>query len=166
MPLTASGGLSLPLENLRTLLSNCTTFQTWTGTATPAAAAARIYLWGYDGTPTYPTAIVFWGDANSYDSEAIASGGPNQFGVRADCDLIFLANIDTTYTTYASSFEQCMMAFCNDVGGIIDSMKDLAGSGAYLNIESIRKIAGPSRSDKSDTQNLIEIVFRCTWAGI
>jgi len=48
MTTAASGGITKAEERIRDMLATCTQFQTWTGTASVAAAKLRIY---YDAVP-------------------------------------------------------------------------------------------------------------------
>ena len=45
MPVTPTGPVSLPLENLRVLLANCASWQSWVGAANATDAYVRDSPW-------------------------------------------------------------------------------------------------------------------------
>jgi len=167
MPLTATGAFSLPLANLKTLLANCAAFQTWTGTADAAAAAARIDLFAEQtASLTLPGAVVTWGAQNSYSSSKAFGGEGGTYERTGTADIYFTSDLDTTYAEYASTLDNLMLAFCNDIGEIMDDMDALAGRDTYLDVRGWDKVAGPMRSGEEDTSKMVQMVVRVMWWGM
>ena len=70
-----TGSYNLPLFLLRTMLSESTAFQTWTGTANAAAALEYVYMFEAPGEDSlFPLALIDNDLQHSEDSESIAIG--------------------------------------------------------------------------------------------
>ena len=168
MTVAGTGAICLPLENLKTLLANCAAFQTWTSTADATAAAARIALFAEAASGrTLPDSVIFWGADNDIGSNKIAGGAGNSYDRQGTADIFFTSDIATTYADYEDTLDELMVAFLNDVGGIMDDMDELAGTDEYLNVTGWQKVSGPTRSGKEETEEpLVQIVMRVMWWGI
>ena len=57
MTTTATGILSIPLDSVRQMVANSTTFQTWTGVANATDALAYIFLIAPDASGSYPNPV-------------------------------------------------------------------------------------------------------------
>ena len=162
MAVTPSGPLSLPLDNLRTLLANCPSFQTWVGAADAAEALAAISLVAVE-TVERPLAIVMQAPGRGWASRQNAGGAANWFSQSGTLLILFEDDVE------AEAIEpDAELTFTNLVGAIISEMQDLAGSGGHLNVTSIAIKDGPSRSDfseKESTGDYYQVVLEVGWAG-
>ena len=140
MAVVASGWLSLALENLRTLLAACPSFQTWVGAADAAAAKARIHRVSKAG-PTRPFALVDqWTDASA---TAFAGGAGESFTHSGSQILRFEGEVSEQDSDEPAD---AFYTFWNAVGAIILEMEQLSGTDGYLVVRSIMLEDGPFRS--------------------
>lgn len=132
---TATGLASLPLENLRTLLANCTSLQSWVGAADATAAKSHIHLMGKrkaaaDATipdADWPFVIVDHDDAGAFADPSIEVGGGTML-------VQFWAQ---TAADYALDPENAGLAFLNNVGAILADAQTLSLQGGYLVVRTI-----------------------------
>jgi len=161
---SATGPLSLPLENLRTLLANSATFKTWVGAADVTAAKDRIYLAGVAGTAyTRPYAVVMQAGAGGLERVAEADGAAKRFIASG---RLLLALEDDVPSDYQSSYADAELDFTNTIGAIISEMEALAGTSGFLAVKHIAIHSGPARSDadeKSSTGDYYQIVLEVEW---
>ena len=160
MAVTASGPLSLPLENVRTLLKNVSAFQAWVGAADAAAAASSIHLVAAEPTIPRPFALVFFCAEDTWGRERIFEGSHGYYEPAGSVRLLFA---DDVAVANQDSFADSGLQFLNDVGGIISGMEDLAGSGGYINLTAIRKVDGPKRAGKEESEDYYFIEFALDW---
>lgn len=138
---TPTGHWNLPAWYLRNLVAACTTFQTWTATATATLAKARIHRYEIIGPPdsvARPWAMVSMAYP-VFDFSQSSSGGQSD----GPLQLTFLNDIDTDNTTVDE-----MDTFMNVVSSIIDEMRSLRntapGGDTILAIDRINdERAGP-----------------------
>jgi len=144
MAVTPTGPLSLPIYNLQTLLANCSAWQMWLGVSTVAAARARTYMAYVSASSlTRPFAVITQGDSWSYNM--IAGGARNHFQEGGSLVLMFEAGVSVAYQAEAA-VDDAALEFLNNVGGVIDDMSELAGSGGYLSIQRIMQRDPPERN--------------------
>lgn len=142
MAVTPTGHLGKALDNLRTLVANSSTFQTWTGTATTAAAKARIYIESADtGSPTRPFCVVGFGE--DFAISKVGGGTGNTY--RNDGSLLLWFEGAVSSGNAADS-EDAAYEFLNDVDGILSDCQTLSGSGGYINVTEFGLLLGPERS--------------------
>jgi len=161
MALSASGPLSLPLENLRALLAASSNFQSWVGAANAEEAKASIHLVAVEGTPSRPFALIAQGD--SWEREASADGAKKHFEASGELFLLFEADISEPYQGDPRDAE---LEFTNAVGAIVSDMESLAGSDGYLAVRRIGLKEGPARSqgdEKSGSGDYYQIIFSVEW---
>ena len=164
MAVVGTGAFCLPLENLRTLLANCSAFQTWTGTANATAAKARISLFA-ENIDTLPTATITWGAQNNYASDKAFGGEGGTYIRGGNADIFFIGDLESTYAAYEDTLDDLMLDFCNGIGAIMDDLDELAGTDAYLDVTGWQKVGGPMRSGKEETEKIVELVVRVSWTG-
>ena len=141
---TASGVLSLPLENMRTILAASANFQTWVGAASAAAAKASIYIAAAGSvSDNRPFAGVWYQVPLDWNSSTYGGGDRTHLYASGTLLLWFEASVATA--NQASS-EYAEYAFLNDVSAFISDISLLSGSDGYLNITAITGTRGPSRA--------------------
>ncbi len=165
MALSAAGAITLPLENLRTLIANCTAFQTWTGTADAAEAKTRIELFAATcSTLTLPAAAIdFAAPNNFWQAQKQFDGSVPLFVRTGSADISFEMEITEAYR---DDPEQSYMELANDIGGIIDDMLELAGTDEYLMLTGLSVKAGPGKFGKEESEKLAGVLVTATWWGV
>lgn len=176
MAVAGTGTFGKAMDNMRTLLSNCDAFQTWTGTEDAAGALAHVYLWGEldenISASDYPMAAVYFGPSNNYGGDREAGGESNLFLVTGSFDVVFWGDVSADYQgDDAGKWADAFMEAVNAVGGIVDDVRELSGTdngtNAYLNVVGFNMVNSPLRGDKaSDIENRTEIWVRFEWVGI
>lgn len=159
MPVTPAGMLSLPLANLRTALSRCVAFQTWTGAANEAAALAYISLVEKGSSLTGKFAVV--DDGTEYTGESITSGAT--FHEEGSLALIFQGNV---HTDYANSEVDAQLEFTNAIGAILEELITYCGNNRdVFSISKFSKIFGPWRSDDEERNADNDYMQMGFWVG-
>jgi len=162
--IAGTGMISLPLENLRTLLANSSTFQDWVGAAgTPeqkiVAAKNRIYLVGYDSDSVVrPFACISWGE--DWVAEAIGGGASHSFSCRGSLWLLFE---DAVAVANQGDHEDAAFAFTNEVGQIISDIESLAASSELFAAQSFEQQVAPRRASKDEPVDIYQVLFRVRW---
>ena len=181
MPVTPSGPVSLPLEHLAVLLSNCAAFRAWTGDSTPALARLHVHLVdlppaenpaGYtkaELTELRPLALVdeFVLDggrpgADAWESEREALGG------WVDRGKLLLKLEALVPEEDANDPAAAKLKFMNDVGAILTDVKSLGGGDTdYLSIHRIVRYHPISRTriEAVDAQGDAMSVSYVIWWG-
>jgi hypothetical protein len=135
------GGYTLARNNLRASLAASTTFQTWVGAASAAAALASIHLSALPppaaGAEQYsavewaaylPLAIIYPARYHSdYDSDT----------GYADSGVLVIHLLGEVATAKHNLPGEAGRDFDNVVGGIIADLKALANQAGYLTVKSI-----------------------------
>ena len=153
MAVAPSGIFSIQLSILRTMISQSTSFQAWTGTANAAAALARIYFEAQDNSDVVrPFALVFMG--NEYVQQSIAGGASTVF--QPTGQLVMMLEDDVAAEN-ADSHADAYFAFSNELGGLIEDLMDLSNTDSLLSFESIALTGGPSRTEKNDRVSLGDV---------
>jgi hypothetical protein len=145
MTVTASGMVSVPVSALRDMLSQSATFQTWTGTASSAAALAYIHMIGLaEADRVRPFALITLGDnwRRTY-------GGSNRFIPSGELFLVLESDIDEDNV---EDFADSELEFSNNVGGVIGDLEALTESGALV-IQTIRMQVPPERTWRDEKQS-------------
>lgn len=178
MPITPSGELAIPLENMRVLLAHCAAFQAWVNDPGDAAKAkGHVYPVDLppptdeDGQYTIdelrllrPLAVVDtfvaqrgWGE-QPWRTDRIADGA------YADSGKLMLDFVADVADEHAGNPADCKIAFLNDVGAILAELKQRAGTTDYLtaadiaagvggfSIHRIELYQGPRRADETEVQ--------------
>lgn len=167
MPVTPTGSISLPLDNLKTLISEMTTWQTWVGVAAGteveqiAEAAESIYLISLE-TPTVSNRpFIVLMPSENWNRQKISHYTYNLGGT---IRMLVEANANEELTTDSD----IVLDFCNETGALIDQMLSNIGESGYLNIENIQVIVGPERSarEQGEKDDYLQFVFDITYAGI
>lgn len=145
--ITASGGVSLPLEHVRTLLANSATFQSQVGANDANEAKDYIHLQAVEADSAgTDRAVVSHLDA---EGNAIASGFSYAEGGAVRVVIEF--EIPETYQDYGDDeLEEAELWFLNLIGAIKYEMEALAGSAGYLDAEviGVREIDRSSYADE------------------
>jgi len=130
----------LAMSHLRDLVANCTTFQDWTGTATPEAAQDLVKRYTYQVPIVRPYALIT--EIPECQATHIGSGPKRTFETAGGLSLMFEA--DPQNTTPPIDWEREILLFNLDVGRIVSEMKELTcrprpGRESYLCIERFEK---------------------------
>jgi len=167
MAVTPTGAFGLGLKNLRTLLSNCTSFQSWCGHAGDASASLdHIFIYGTEADEAdIPRASIFWSDEDRFTRETIAQGEGHAFFTEMSARVEFKADFSVTYAAY-TTMEDILLAFTNDVGAVIDNITTLSNTETYLNVTEMTKSGGPGHTDKDKSDTLVAMHVRMAWEGI
>ncbi len=170
---------SKPLVHLRTLLSNCESFQAWVGVtgddlgqaAGIAAAEARIHLLEFSENPTdtkatraasRPLALIGWGSSASArpDSEPA-----DYFHHEGDLTATF-EQVEPSGAGISTQTDK-WMTFANAIGAILEEAESLSGTGTYLHLSGWRKAKGPGRFNETVEAGgelaLYQINIECEW---
>jgi hypothetical protein len=163
MPVTASGIVSLPLENLRILVANCDAFQTWTESADVATAKTRLHL-------IAPLAE----DGRKFTAEELASLRPfavidewrapggrqgggswvmdrHALGGYTPSGKLILTFEDAVADEDKDNHDEARLQFMNQLGAVLNEMLDLGGGDTdYLSIHRIERWDFYARSDETE----------------
>ncbi len=162
MPVTPSGIMSLPLAHLRTLVANCSSFQSWTGAANAAAAEAFIHLVNLpDDSLVRPYVLIDFND--KWKSQKVAEF---QFEKRGELYLLF--EDDVAVANQASEAD-AVFDFMNNVGAVLEEMMSLSGQNGYLNLVEIEINDQPERTTSEESEmneDYYTASFDVVWSGI
>lgn len=154
MPTSASDILSEPLDKIADLIAGGAVFQSWTGTASTAAAKAYCYIQATE-VFTRPGVVISWRRAT------VGRGGY----VRGLIQLIFEATTPAAYVrgtgAEKTDHTSATYAFLNSVGGIVRQIMEQAeGSGIPVvlsaGVDSTHVVA---RSDLPDGEDYYQSVW-------
>lgn len=173
MPATPTGSLSLALHYMRETIAKSETFRTWVGATTGTEAEKRqeainhLHIAGLpppaiggeytetelsDGDP-----IASWGpygiiwldqDAAGFGFTRDSAGGGDRWAATWKAWIRFVGETDFDEDepiTFSNPIEFAELTFLNTIGGIVDDVRDLAGSSGYANVTRIGKGLGPIR---------------------
>lgn len=161
MAVTPSNGLSLVLSRAQALIAASSTFQTWVGAASAAAALARVHLvTGGDGVPTRPFAAVSW-RPQGYTLEAVSGGSGHVYQESGAVEVLF----ENAVGTGNSADSDAALEHTNATGGIVEDLAGLAGSNGYLNVTQFHLLSGPMRSASSEGEavDYVQSVWEFEW---
>ena len=152
---------SKPMDLLRTMVANSTSFQTWVGAVDATAAKAFIHLIRTNPTPTWPLAVIDFGDEYGRLRE---SGGSNQVFTQLGSMLLMFEMKVTPFNT--DNWQDAGLALTNQVGLILDDIQAQAGQPDMLAIKSweLKKLGRTDEDERQSTGNdLYTIVFEIDW---
>ncbi len=151
-----AGSLMLAQGNLRALLSNSATLQTWTSTANPTAALARIY---HDGLPKpgsnaprhtlaelqalRPYAIIWTDTEKGYGRTQDGYGAGPHLG--AESGRLMIELVQDVPLAIADDIAEADLQWKNTIGQILDDLVTLIATGTYLLVNSLSIDEGPYR---------------------
>ena len=146
MAVAASGVMSLPLENLRTLVANSSYFQTWVSAADAAAACAHIYRVATDPplAAKRPFATVRHCEPAEFAFDA-ATGADS-----GAVELWFEAAIAAGNQDDHADAE---FAFTNVISMILSDIVTLSHQGGYMVVREIECLDGPGRGSRDETES-------------
>jgi len=128
---TATGSISLILENVRTLLAASASFQSLVSAVDAAAAKAYIHYPAADsGTWARPGAMIDH-EQGSPEHPLVGRGGGNTYGETGQVEIVIEADIGASYQAKGQE-ELAYLEFANVIGAIASEIKALAGTGSYL----------------------------------
>lgn len=145
-----AGILSKPDGALKTLLSESSSWRTWTGAADAAAALAFIHLIRRPAAATRPFALIDWG--GSFRSYGRASGAGTHFQREGDLILIVEDDVDPTEVADANAAD-AEYSFRNNLGALIADIEDLAAVDTKLDVTGI-DVLNVSRSHPDERVTL------------
>lgn len=134
--MAASGFLSLPKDEIKTMIANTAAFQTWTGAAN--ATAAKAYIHVYEDDPAsgqtrycmiddHPQAGIF---------DRVGSGTDvTNFSWLKGSMFAFYEHVTAFSEANAEDFD-------NTVSDILTEVLQLAGNGTYRPIDRVRSMRG------------------------
>ncbi|MHC4253761.1 MAG: hypothetical protein ACYS9X_31995 [Planctomycetota bacterium] len=161
---TASGAVSLPLENGRTLLAGSARFRTLVGAADAAAAKAYIHIAPVAGaTWQRPRALI---THSGLDHELVARGLGNGFAEEGELTIVIEADISEAYRDEGQE-ENAYLEFTNALGAIITEMRTLAGTQTYLDAQAfgVPVITRGDEEEESKDTFWYRGVITLTWRG-
>jgi len=150
-----TGILSLPLDHLKTLIATCESFQTWCGVAAEDVGTANgiteakehIYVPALNeavGTrEDRPRVIVYTEPDVDGESEA---AGASYFFHRGVAGAIFEDDAGVAGVADAVAIED----FTNNLGGVLEEMESLSGTGELLFMAEWHLAEGPARMHPDD----------------
>jgi hypothetical protein len=176
MPVTASGPISLPLENGRTLIANCAAFRTWTGTADIAAAKNRIHLVdfeppenGREYTADELAALRPYAEVDEFIPPDERPGGDpfvsqrQGYGAFVDAGKLLVRFFDNVDDVDAQNPSEARLQFMNKVGAVIAEIKELGGGDTdLLSVHRITRWEPYRRSDESEAETMGDF-YRCSF---
>ena len=157
MPVALDSLYFKTLDKLADLLANCPAFQTWTSTATAAAAKARIYQVYDTASAEWPLAVIR--SQNDFAGTRDCSGdGIACFSLSEGATLIM-------EKTVSSASSDNVKTFCNEVAAIFAEAIDRQSS--YLFLSSF-SMDGPYKDDElvssdDSKQIILRMVFSLKW---
>lgn len=181
MPVTPTGPISLPLENLKALLANCAAFRSWVGAADVAAARERIHLCGLPAPAAVggaygldeleslrPFAVIdeFAFEDNRPGGDAWVSQRV-ALGAFVESGRLLVRFEDDVPAEDARDIAAAKLALMNRIGALVTEMRDLGGGDSeYLSIHRITRHHPFERADESQagTQgDYWQVSYRVDW---
>lgn len=162
MTVAASGILSAPIDALAALVAASTTFQSWTGTASAAAALAYCYkaeVGQIDGS-TWKRPFARIGQSEEFE---VQRGGYG-LGVLV---LDFEAAVSADYQEGGASendFVSALYEFTNKVGAIIADVRTGSEGSAALIVTAITMVVQPQRPREEVLGGAKDDYFWCRFA--
>ena len=163
MPVTPSGMLSVPDALLRTMLSNCPAFRTWTGTANPTAALARIHLIVKPAAAARPFALIDFG--GEFNAQRNAGGSQHYFQHSGSLLLLFEDDVDSANAADGKDAD-AEYEFRNNLGAVLSELEDLAGRDDNLTISRMTVLVSPARTHVDERATLgdyYQTILEVTW---
>jgi hypothetical protein len=159
----ATGILSEPMDDLRSLIATLASWQTWTGHATAAAAIAHIYLVEAPAAATDPFIILDYGD----DIAMVRQSPRIDMPWRTDgWFALYLRAVPATDTPALTDAE-VMLSFYNSVSSLVGDLQLSGWMPPKLCIESmvVRGMARTEEAKRTREGDYLEAViglqFRC-----
>lgn len=158
--MTATGAISVPLESLRTLISESSTFQTWVNAEDETAALDRVFVEGVPGV-----------DEN--DKDLLVSLRPFAlvtFDTVGDSLLSFFGG--TLLMMFESDISEenlkdhrdAAYEFTNNVGAVVVDVRNASYEAGKLFIRTIEAVGRPARSDpKEDMGRYMQMWFKVSY---
>lgn len=152
----ATGWIGKIYENLRVLISNCPTFQTWTGTASAAEALERIHFErlpnprdGEEHTlaelqAARPFAIL--GIDTDEDGMVFEKIGGGAGIVYRPYGRMLVTLEDNVNPNDLDDPRESFIKFANNVDGLLTDFDELAGTGTYIHLNTFGVNEGPFRA--------------------
>ena len=161
MAVTPSGSVSLPLSYARTQLANCSAFQTWTGTASVAAALAKIYVVVATTGYTLPVAVIEWNGDFGY--EISGRGTRNFYDQTGSLNILFRGSVDSDHNEFDAA-----MTFTNSIGAIVEDFNELSGQAGYLDVDNLtmNEFRRPEDDEKETYGDFYETSWTVMFTGI
>ncbi len=160
--LSASGIISEPLENFRTLVTNSSNFQTWVSHDNAADAKHHAFILdvpdvntpGFDAAGLNawePYCLIMY---DEWSRPAHATGVAQVYGTTGAIKCRFFNRISASSPDYTpdTQAENAVWDWANDLSGIIDDILDLAGQSGFLMVTGGNISDGPFRSTKGEKQ--------------
>lgn len=157
--LTASGGFSLVLENLRTLIAASSNFQNWIGVGNSDAAKAHIFFVKAedanipeDGNGVDKPYCIIDHDGD-YTRGAIADGNAGTWLETGSLYFKFSAPVTAAYQE-AGEEQNAAKEYYNNVGPVMKDIADLSRQGGFLIVGEVSLVAGPTENEMNKKSNI------------
>ena len=166
MPISASGPVSLRLEDLRVLLGDCASWKSWTKAATAAAAKRHVHLidipsaasrGGY--TREELTALRPLARVDEYEEDNRLVGGfvleRHALGAFVPSGKLILTFEDEVPAEDRDDPVAAKLRFMNNIGAVLLDLVDLGGGeGDYLSIHRVEKFGRVARAAEEDVETM------------
>jgi len=159
VPPTATGPLSVVLEQFRAMVAGLSAFQAWTGTADATSAKQRVYLEGIHrelrtafDTADYPYALIYHADAGGRH-ERIADLATLESGE------VVIRLVDRVASSIQDLAEVATLTFENSSGAVLAGLMGLAPSDANVSINAVDwgpVLLGSEAGQTSDGQLVVQ----------
>jgi hypothetical protein len=144
MAVVASGVLSEPIDDLRSLIATLASWQTWTGHATAATAIEHIYLVEATAAAGVPFVILDYGDDISMVRQSVRADMP----WKTDGWIAMYIRAAVATATPALTDAEVMLTFYNNVGALLGDLQLAGWQPPKLCIESM-VVRGMARTDEA-----------------
>ena len=185
MAVTPSGMFSLPLANTETLLASLAAFQTWTATATAAAAKGHIYLTEFDdpaqGSQTdaqwqaaraayRPLCVIGFADNVEGEEDSVS-----QYWHKTGSMTVLFEEIAQNESGVAAAdnpvtTKDAITHLMNHVGAIIEEMEAAVTGGGYADLVGWNLKENPGRMPEGEVSagqlDIVAVVFQFNWRDL
>ena len=161
---TASGPLSLPVENLRILLSNSPDFRTLVGAADAAGALGYIH-YPYRDATDYARPLALLEGCEAWNARLEAHGAQGTYLHDGEIALTLERDVDSAYQAKGEE-RDAYLAFTNVVGAIVADLE--ANAVPYLDVRTVRFADRPrrvTREDQAQGRDYYRAVLIVEWGG-
>jgi len=150
MPVVGNSWLTIPMENLKTLIASTTAFQSWAGEVDVAGAKGHIDLYGFDAAGKDAVwANVYLGEDQELpnSTNSIVSRGMLSVGFR---ERLNASLIDTdSGLLFAAQYPDAAIGFLNNLGAVLKECMDIAATSGHLVVRTITH-NGPLEGDPQE----------------
>lgn len=162
MTLSYTGGMTSPVDAMRTLIANSSTFQDWVDADDATEAKAFIFLFEMlESAIVFPSVII---SMDKWKSNGYASSSTGTLFINSGSLIVQFQGLAPE--SYVASSENGIVWWLNQMESILDDMRSLSATGGYLDIKNIESTFGPARFDETRRHqggDVIQQIFNITW---